>query len=276
MWTISGKTTDLLVAAGSIILCILLASCGAETKDDQPAQGNSKPAPVDDQEQILSSGQLAAYNGLTDENKQQFNELLPQALEDVHPADRDLAVDRFASMAQRSQEHLRALKEEPLIELPPLRETLSSQEQKRLDTLDHRLREAFIWWWEGYLEAESYIEPGEVEFIVAQRRMVLGALPIGELDASDFLSPDSVAELNSFSQHAQDYFWRAIAGQMTQGSAFMPDPDSGRCCVTAKQNLDLDPDYLKAYVAWQLEHATYINDPMSGTPSPEFAYNSNP
>ena len=76
---------------------------------------------------------------------------------------------------KRSQEHLRALKEEPLIELPPLRETLSSQEQKRLDTLDHRLREAFIWWWEGYLEAESYIEPGEVEFIVAQRRMVLGA-----------------------------------------------------------------------------------------------------
>ena len=55
------------------------------------------------------------------------------------------------------------------------------------------------------------------------------------------------SRLNSLSQHAQDYLWRAVAGQMTEGSAFMPDPDSGRCCVTAKQNLDLDPDYLKAY-----------------------------
>ena len=276
MRTTSENTTGLLVAASWIIICILFASCGGETKGVQPAQGESEVAPAVGQEQILSGGQLAAYNGLTEENKQQFTDLLPQALQDVHPEDRDLAVDRFASMAQRSQDHLRALKEEPLIELPPLRQTLSTQEQERLDALDHRLRKAFIWWWEGFREAESYITSGQVEFIVAQRRMVLGALPIRELSASDFLSPDSVAELNSFSEHSQDYFWRAIAGQMTEGSAFMPDPDTGMCCVVSKQNLDLDPDYLKAYAAWQLEHAKYINDPTSGTPSPEFTYNSNP
>lgn len=202
--------------------------------------------------------------------------MLPQGLQDVASEDRDLAVGVFASMAKRSQDHLQAMKEESLIKLPPIRETLLAQERKKLDELDHRLRAAFVWWWEEYREAESYVEPGDIEFLVAHRRMVLDSLPIRKLAAEDFLPPDSVAELSSLSSDAQDYSWRAIAGQMTQGSAFWPDPDTGDCCVTSEWNLDLDPDYLKAFAAWQLLHARYLNDPTTGAPPPEFSYDVNP
>ena len=283
MLTTKGSNRALLIVAGLATFCMLFASCGEDVNGDQPAHGVSEvapaaetaePAPDVNPAQILSGEQLAAYNSLTDENKQQYHELLPQALEDVHPEDRDLAVGVFASMAKQSQDHLEAMKEEPLIELPPLRETLSAQKQEKLDDLDHRLRETFIWWWEGYREAESYVEPGEIEYTVAHRKMILDALPIGALAASDFLSPDSVAELNTFSKDAQDYFWRAITGDMTLtlGGAFLPDPDTGKCCVVSERNLDLDVGYFKAYAAWQLEHTRYLNDPTTGAPSPEFSY----
>ena len=168
------------------------------------------------------------------------------------------------------------MKEEPLIKLSPLRETLSAQEQDKLAALDHRLRAEFVWWWEEYREAESYVEPGDIEYLVAHRRMVLNSLPIRELAASDFLPPDSAAELNTFSKKAQDYFWRAMAGQMTLGSAFWRDPDTGSCCEVSKRNLDLDDGYLKAYAEWQLEHARYMNNPTTGAPTPEFTYSANP
>ena len=285
MWAIRTKRA-LLVGVGLAAFATVLASCEEDVNDDQPAQNvspvasaaatNTGPDIDTNPAQILSGGQLAAYNSLKEEKKKQFNELLPEALRDVHPEDRVQAVGVFASMAKRSQDHLQAMKEEPLIKLPPLRETLSSQELEKLDALDHRLRETFIWWWEEYREAETYVEPGDIEFLVAHRRMVLASLPNRELVAEDFLLPDSVAELSSFSKEAQDYFWRAIAGQMTQGSAFWPDPDTGTCCEVLEPNWDLDPDYLKAFAAWQLEFARHLNDPTTGEPSSDFVYDSNP
>ena len=63
------------------------------------------PGAPPDLAQILTGEQLAAYNGLTVENREFFRaELLPQALQDIHPDDHEQATGVFVKMMKRSQD----------------------------------------------------------------------------------------------------------------------------------------------------------------------------
>ena len=83
------------------LLAALLAVIGVTTTVVQAEGPEAPPDPA----QILTGQQLDAYNGLTAENQEFFRaELLPQALQDVHPDDHEQATGVFVNMMKRSQD----------------------------------------------------------------------------------------------------------------------------------------------------------------------------